>query len=57
MEAGLRSCGMTEQQLYDLAPALELMAFGLVLALGPCAGSGGAVAAPAPANVCRRYAC
>ncbi len=26
---------MTEQQLYDLAPALELMAFGLVLALGP----------------------
>jgi cytochrome c oxidase assembly protein subunit 15 len=35
MEAGLRSCGMTEQQLYDLAPALELMAFGLVLALGP----------------------
>ncbi len=35
MEAGLRGCGMTEQQLYDLAPALELMAFGLVLALGP----------------------
>ena len=28
---------MTEQQLYDLAPALELMAFGLVLALGPLA--------------------
>lgn len=26
---------MTEQQLYDLAPALELMAFGLLLALGP----------------------
>ena len=26
---------MTEQQLYDLAPALELMAFGLALALGP----------------------
>ena len=26
---------MTEQKLYDLAPALELMAFGLLLALGP----------------------
>jgi cytochrome c oxidase assembly protein subunit 15 len=26
---------MTEQQLYDLAPAFELMAFGLALALGP----------------------
>lgn len=26
---------MSEQQLYDLAPALELMAFGLLLALGP----------------------
>ncbi|RGE47144.1 heme A synthase [Comamonas testosteroni] len=26
---------MNEQQLYDLAPALELMAFGLLLALGP----------------------
>ena len=26
---------MSGQQLYDLAPALELMAFGLILALGP----------------------
>lgn len=26
---------MTEQQLYDMAPALELMALGLALALGP----------------------
>lgn len=33
----MRGAGVSEQALYDLAPVLELMALGLLLALGPLA--------------------
>jgi cytochrome c oxidase assembly protein subunit 15 len=45
------------QALYDLAPMLELMALGLVIALGPLAWVWCAAAAARRCGACRRSRC
>ena len=48
---------MGEQPLYDLAPLLEIMGVGAVIALARCCGYGGATAARARRATCRRWVC